>query len=246
MPCEKHKDALIEAAANGAVLPNSLREHLETCTWCGAMLAAQLALFTAVDSNMRRSANAELPDSFLPGVRSRLAEERTSKRNWSPAWAAVAASVALLIGTVMVTRDRHAGAVLDAKQTGSDSGVLPDPKEETFSKDLSKVAFARIRGKGHESQGSHSHIQTGEPRLSVPGRNKEAIDQLIGAIARGEIDGEVLLTDAPLGEVGKLQIPRIAIVSIAEISPEDTNSYSSEPPEVRALDTSQTAAGRTK
>lgn len=224
MLCDKYKEDLTEAAASGAALPSALREHLETCAHCDATLAAQRALFTAVDLNVRRSVNAEPPDSFLPGVRSRLFEEGTLRRSWSPAWAAIAASAALILGTLIVTRDWHSGAVQEVKQTSLDSGVLPHPKEESVSKDSLKVSLGRIRSKRQEPQVSQYHVPTGELRAIVPSRNQQVIDQLIGGVARGEINGEVLLTDAHTTDVEDLQIPRIAIVTIAERSPEDANA----------------------
>jgi hypothetical protein len=243
MLCDKYKEALMEAAANGGALSNSLREHVETCAHCGAKLAAEQALFTAVDFNVRRSANAELPDSLLPSIRSRLTEERTIRRSSSPAWVAIAASAALIFLTVMATRDRHAGAVLDVKQTSPASGALPHPKEAVFSKDLPKVSFARTRGERSEPRGSQG---MGDPRPLIPIGHQEAIDQVIGGVARGQINGEVLLTDAHLTEVEDLQIPRIAIAGIAETSPQDAKSGSSDTPEVRTLEISIDAGRRTK
>ena len=243
MSCKHYKKALIEAAATGAALPRALRDHVAACEHCRAILTTEEALFAAVDLNLRRTASAELPDSFLPRVRSRLTEERTARRYWSPAWAAVVACAALIVGTVVVTRDWHAGAVLEVKQTSPGSGVLPNPKEETFSKDSPKVSFARIRGRRHESEVSQ---EAGDPRSLIPAGHQEAIDQLIDRVGSGEIRGQVLLVDGRSGQIEGLQIPGIAIASIAEISPEDTNSDSSDEPEVRAPDMSLTAAGRTK
>jgi hypothetical protein len=246
MPCDKYKEALIETAASGAALRISLREHVDACVHCSATLAAQQTLFAAVDSSIRRSANAELPDAFLLGVRSRLTAERISERSWSPAWAAIAASAALIIGTVMVTRDRHSGAVLNVKQTSPNGGVLPYPKEETFSKDSPKVPFEQIRGERHQSQVSQYPDQTGDPRPIVPVRNQQATDQLIGGVARGEINGDVLVRSAHMAEIEDLQIPRIVITTIAERLPEDAKSGSSDTPEARTPETSIDADRRTK
>jgi hypothetical protein len=243
MLCDKYEEALIEAVGNGAALPIRLREHVETCAHCGATLAAQQALVTALDLNMRRTANVEVPDSFLRGIRSCLTEERTSRRSSSPAWVAIAASAALIFLTVMATRDRHAGAVLDVKQASPASGALPHPKEAVFSKDLPKVSFARTRGERSEPRGSQG---MGDPRPLIPTGHQEAIDQVIGGVARGQINGEVLLTDAHLTEVEDLQIPRIAIAGIAETSPQDAKSGSSDTPEVRTLEISIDAGRRTK
>ena len=247
MLCEKYKDTLIETAANGGgALPNSLREHVETCAQCGATLAAQQALFTAVDFNMRRWANAEPPDSFLPGVRSRLTEERISRRSWSLAWAAIAASAALILGTVIATRDRHSGAVQEVKQTSLDSGAFPHPKEETVRRESPKASLTRIPSRWQESQLVQYDVAMDESRPILPTRNQQAIDQLIDAVARGEIKGEVLLTDARITDAEDLQIPRIAIATIAERAPRDATGNSSDTPGVKAREMSIDGDRRTK
>jgi len=246
MLCEKYKDTLIETAANGGALPNSLREHVETCAQCGATLAAQQALFTAVDFNMRRWANAEPPDSFLPGVRSRLTEERISRRSWSLAWAAIAASAALILGTVIATRDRHSDAVREVKQTGLDSGAFPHPKEEAVRTDSPKASSARIPSTWQKSQFVQYDVAMDEPRPILLTRNQQALDQLIDAVARGEIRGEVLLTGARMTDAEDLQIPRIAIPTIAERAPEEATANPSDTPEVRARQMSIDGDRRTK
>jgi len=47
MLCEKYKEALVEAAASGATLPNALREHVQACEHCAAVLTGERALFAA-------------------------------------------------------------------------------------------------------------------------------------------------------------------------------------------------------
>ena len=78
MLCDDYKEAVMEAASGRAALAGSVHEHVATCARCGALLAEQRALFGAIDLGLRRSANAEIPNSFLPGVRARMAEESES------------------------------------------------------------------------------------------------------------------------------------------------------------------------
>lgn len=243
MLCDKYNEALIEAAASGAGVPVDVREHLDECQDCCEALAIEQALFTAVDVSLRRGANAQLSDSFLHGVRARLTEERVPTRSWSPAWAAVAACAALIIGVVGVTRDRHAGTVLGGKRTNLSSAVLPNSKDEAFRKDSPKASFASSRST-RRIPANLQKVDEAQPLLLTG--HREAIDQLLRRAGRGEIRGQVLLTDDGLGRLDELQIPRIAIASIVEISPESSNSNSADEPEVRARDRSQSVAGGTK
>jgi len=195
---------------------------------------------------MRLRANAEPPDSFLPGVRSRLTEERISWRPRSLAWAAIAASAALILGTVIVTHDRHSGAAQEVKQTSLDSGAFQHPKEEAVRTDSPKASLARIPSRWQKSQFVQYHVAMDEPRPILSTRNQQAIDQLIDAVARGEIKGEVLLTGARMTDAEDLQIPRIAIATIAERAPEDATGNPSDTPEVRARQMSIDGDRRTK
>ncbi|HLZ91048.1 MAG TPA: hypothetical protein VKQ28_04980 [Candidatus Acidoferrum sp.] len=116
MLCDKYKEALMEAAADGAALPSSLREHVEACALCGARLAAERTLFAAVDAGLHEAANAKVHSSFLVNVKANLATETIPARNPIPGWAFVCATAAIALAAVFLSlpRDAHNQARTEA------------------------------------------------------------------------------------------------------------------------------------
>jgi hypothetical protein len=118
MLCDKYKEALIEAAA-GAALPVSVREHVDACARCRAKLAVTQMLFAAVDGELGKMANAEVPPSFLPKVKANLATVAVSVPKTIPNWTFVYATAALVlaVGLFGLPRGPH-------KQTRTESGTV--------------------------------------------------------------------------------------------------------------------------
>src|SRR5258706_6535456 len=108
MLCEKYKEALVEAAASGAALPNALREHVQACEHCAAMLAGERALFAAVDAGLHKAANAKVHCSFLHNVKANLATEPVPTGNPIPAWSLVCATGALALAVAFLSLPRGA------------------------------------------------------------------------------------------------------------------------------------------
>jgi anti-sigma factor RsiW len=221
MQCDQYKEALMEAAASGAAPLEPVRRHVEACAHCRALLAEQHALFTAVDLGVRRSANAEIPNSFLPSVRIRLAEERKPKRSWSLAWAALAASAALIIGAVMVTRGWHPGTTLTVQQTNPNGEALRRAGEEKFSGASSEVSPEQIRRRQRQFQIDVGGVADAQPLVRAG--DQDAVNQFIDRAASGEISRETLLTSEPLKRAEDLEIPRIEIATIADNPPEEAS-----------------------
>ena len=97
MPCEPYKNALVETAATGAEPQGELRAHLAACPACRTAFAEEQSLFSSIDARLHATANVEMPPSLLPRVRARLDQAAAPQSRWIPAWAAVAASLALFI-----------------------------------------------------------------------------------------------------------------------------------------------------
>src|SRR5437879_13427288 len=116
MPCEKYKEALVEAAS-GAALPNALREHVQACEHCAAMLASERALFAAVDAGLHKAANAKVRPSFVPNVQATLATETVPTRSPIPGWALVCAAGALAVTAAFLSVAR--GSHDKARREGS-------------------------------------------------------------------------------------------------------------------------------
>src|SRR6267378_94945 len=116
MLCDEYKEALIEAAASGAALPNALREHMQACEHCAAMLTGERALFAAVDAGLHKAANAKVRPSFVPNVQATLATETVPTRNPIPAWGLVCATgaIALAVAFLGLPRGAHDKADTEA------------------------------------------------------------------------------------------------------------------------------------
>src|SRR6267154_1631009 len=108
MLCDKYKEALIEAAASGAALPLALREHVQACGHCAAVLAGERNLFAAVDAGLHKAANAKVRPSFVPNVQATLATETVPTRNPIPAWGLVCATGALALAAAFLSLPRGA------------------------------------------------------------------------------------------------------------------------------------------
>jgi hypothetical protein len=97
MPCKPYQDTLIEAAASGLNPQGELRAHLAACAACRTAFAGEQSLFSSIDTGLHATANAEVPASLLPRVRTGIAEEATSKRGWTPSWLALAGVAAMVV-----------------------------------------------------------------------------------------------------------------------------------------------------
>jgi hypothetical protein len=128
MLCDKYKEAMTAAVAEGAALPQWLRKHVDACPDCGASLAAQHALFAAIDVGLRNNANAEVPPPFLPKVRANMGAEAVPARNLVPRWAFVCAiaGVVLTIALLSLPRKKQTGAesLSATREASPDAGGL--------------------------------------------------------------------------------------------------------------------------
>src|SRR5204863_279867 len=117
MPCQHHKNALIEAAASGSHPQGELRAHLDVCLDCRAAFEREQSLFASINTGLHVTANAEVPASLLPRVRARLDEEIAPQRRWIQPMIFATASVALAFVIFLFARPHHASPDSQAKQT---------------------------------------------------------------------------------------------------------------------------------
>lgn len=134
MPCEHHKDALIEAAAGGAALQDDLRVHLDSCLDCRAAFEQEQALFASIDVGLRVTANDEMPASLLPRVRARLDDESAPRRVWGTNWLALASAAVMVVAflaarVVWRTNDMQKPVELAGK-TSAPPQVTPSPRDQ--------------------------------------------------------------------------------------------------------------------
>lgn len=226
MSCEEYRKSIIEAAASGEQPSNPLRLHLDGCTTCRAAFEGERRLFAAIDTGVRKSVHYEVPASLQAVVRARIAEEAMPRWNWMRTWAAVAASAALIIGILVARNARHSDAIPNTKPTDVANVVrqqTPIPGSTSLSPRVAAVRTRKRRGGGFTK--SENYVVAGEAQPLVPAGQRQAVDELIAGLQRGEVQGEILVSRTWNGQVEDLQIPAI------EIRPLSTVSADEAPPE---------------
>src|SRR5215472_7642799 len=156
MPCERHKDALVEAAASGTVVRGELRAHLDQCASCRAALAEEQSLFTVIDSGLQVTANADVPPSLLPRVRSRLDEVAAPRFRWVQPFVLASAGIALAFVVFLLARPHR----IEPNEVAQRAlGAVPIPKGSAPEKSLETT---------NSSESSQSAaVRTTHPRRGV-------------------------------------------------------------------------------
>ncbi len=172
MLCDKYKEALIEAAS-GAALPIALREHVQDCEHCAAMLAGEKTLFAAVDAGLQKAANAKVRSSFVLNVKANLATETVPMRNRIPAWALVCATGALALAAAFLSLPRGAHDKANTEAIAVQGKVPAVADEMGLSRAPEhKIRFSARAIKAEEQQevtGAASH----EPEVLVQPEEEE-------------------------------------------------------------------------
>lgn len=127
MPCEQFEDALIEAAATGA-LQGELRAHLDACASCRAALAQEQSLFNAIDSGLRAAANTEVPPSLLPRVRASLDGAVVERARWFVSWPVLAGAAVCVAILFAVVTSRQNNIPQNAENSVANSSSTPSAK----------------------------------------------------------------------------------------------------------------------
>ena len=195
MLCDKYEEALIEAVANGAALPNALHEHVQACGHCAAMLAGEQTLFAAVDAGLHKAANAKVRPSFVPNVQTTLATETVPTRNPIPAWGLVCATGALGLAVAFLSlpRGAHDKANTEAitvqgkvPAVAGEVGLSLAPEHKTrFS------ARAYRASKQLEVTGAASH----EPEVLVQPEEEEYLRRFYATVRKPEGDVRAIVAD---------------------------------------------------
>ena len=125
MPCEKFKDAIVEAATAQLQPEGELRSHLDACDECCAAFALEQSLYVSIDFGVRAAANSEVPPSLLPNIRVRLQEENAPKRTWISAWPSLAGTTLAVFAVLLIAAiwqlktPHHAGGPTSGAETSS-------------------------------------------------------------------------------------------------------------------------------
>jgi hypothetical protein len=196
MLCDKYKEGLIESAASGAALPYALREHVQGCEHCAAVLAGEQTLFAAVDAGLQKAANAKVRSSFLPNVRTNLATETVPTRNPIPAWGLVCATGALALTVAFLSLPR--GSYDKAKTEAiTVQGEVPAAADEVGTRFIPgrKTHFSTKAVKAPEQQ-EVSGTTSLEPEVLVQPEEEEFLKRFYAATRNQASDAKVVVTDS--------------------------------------------------
>ena len=219
MSCEDYREALTEAAATNAALSSEVHSHLDGCASCRAAFAEERQLFAAVDTGLRAHANADVPASLLPGVRTKLNELSVPRRSWIPAYAAAAAAAALVVGIVFVRGVGRGDTEQDLRTTAAARSVVP-PETKTVPAAVPHVETSAppTKGKLRRPLGIAPVTPVEEVAVLIPAGQKQAIDALLASVQRGNVEASVLLAEKPEGTLEELQVSPLEISPI-EVRP---------------------------
>jgi hypothetical protein len=175
MLCDKYKGALMEAAASGAALPNYIREHVDLCVRCRGTLAARQVVFAAVDVGLHTITNVELPSSFLPTLKGKLAAETPPTRTRIHSWAFVCAAGTLVLAVALVSLPHDQGKQIGAeplnrtkKAPAMANGLRLDPTH--VSKAPNRIEVSKARMPQNLSVTNH------DPEVLVPREEEEYLE----------------------------------------------------------------------
>jgi hypothetical protein len=195
MLCDKYKKALIETAAKGAVLPISLREHVDACGRCRATLAAQQTLFGAIDAGLHRAANARMRSCFLPRVKANLAAETVPARNPIPRWAFVCATGALVLAAAFLKLPRSSHDEGRTEKTIASSETRASTGGETLSLAPDSKTFSSASAPKESNKQNVSHTMSHEPEVLIQPEEAESLKRFYAATRNRTVDVRAVIAD---------------------------------------------------
>lgn len=228
MPCEHYKDALIEAAASGAVPSGELRAHFAACASCRAAFAEEQSLFAAIDSGLHDAANAEVPLSLLPRVRAALEELSSPKHAWlTNGFAlATAAAVVLTLSISFALRHRSLGRSVEPNVASTNPPTPLPPAQRVQTPGPAPKAnsnFAYRPGDTIASNRAARHTTAGHdnlPEVLVPSDQNVLLARYADEWSRRKrvpllAEGSQAATLVPM-EVAPIQIDQLDVKLLAE------------------------------
>jgi hypothetical protein len=199
MPCEHYKNALIEAAANGAEPQGELRAHLNVCLDCRAAFEQEQSLFASIDTGLHVTANPEVPPSLLPRVRARLDEDVATPRRWLQPLMFAIASAALAFALFLLARPHVASPNGQARQTPQ---IPVSEPPTTNARNRNSDPATQIGSSNAKSQ-ARVHLTllrpaaSGQPEVLVPPDEREALARFIVVLQERREVALALVTLAP-------------------------------------------------
>jgi hypothetical protein len=95
MNCQEVREKICDSLAAGNSAAADVLAHKESCTACQDFYVSQQRLFHSLDAGLHSIANAAVPPSLLPAVRSHI-ENAGPQRAWIYTWLPAGAAVVLL------------------------------------------------------------------------------------------------------------------------------------------------------
>ena len=231
MPCQPHKDALIESAAGGAAPQGDLRVHLDACAACRAAFEQEQALFASIDAGLRVTANAEMPPSLLRRVRSSVDEATKPQSQWVQSLVFASAGVVLALMFFLVARPHRHGSDDQARRIPAVPAPVtaaPEPRRENslLPAQIASTRATQLRS-GKNSTLFHPAASS-NPEVLVPADEREGLARFVAALnERGDVVAALL---APARE------KKDALVSVDRLQIADMEIETLESKETKELD----------
>jgi hypothetical protein len=195
MLCEKYKEALVEAAASCGALPDALREHVQACDHCAAVLTGERALFAAVDAGLHKAANAKVRSSFVPNVQATLATETVPTRNPIPAWGLVCATGALALAVAFLGLPRGAHDKANTEAITVPSKMPAGPGEALLNLALARKTRSSAGAYKAPKQQNFSVAGSHEPEVLIQPEEEEFLKGFYATVRMPAGDAKVFVTD---------------------------------------------------
>jgi hypothetical protein len=227
MPCENHREALIEAAATDSEPSGELRSHLNACHSCSAAFGEELRLFAAIETGLRAAANGEVPASLLPRVRAELNDRSVPSRSWVPASVAIAAAAVVVAAIVFVR-----GLVLDSVPTNPSVNTsahnMPSAEIRPAPTAVSPFGTTNLPAKRRSFRPTKTEpsARVEQAAVLIPAGQKQAIDALLAGLREGVLKTDVLLTTNPEQPLRDLQVLPLEVSPIEMKPLEDVSAES--------------------
>lgn len=225
MPCECHKQALIDAAAANEGPPRELAAHLNVCPACRTAFAAEQQLFAVIDAGVHSAANTEAPVSLLPGVRARLDKLRVQRPLWVKP-AVVFAAVALVLAAGVFDRGQRRES-RDLGPATSTAAGHSAPPEVAAPLALAAGPERRSGRRVPRHNGQHrvqEAVGAAGVAVLVPVGQKAALDAFLAGLRNGTVKPDRMLAEESAepatDEVPPLGIPEMQIKPLGAVSKE--------------------------